>query len=541
MQPKFEQTNEVNDMQVRLSFFTVLLLSLPANPAVAQISMGLHEAVFANDLAAVQQHIEAGSNLNARDPYGSTPLIVAATFGRSDAATALIEAGTDLHIPNNDGATALHTAAFLCRVEIVRALLDHGANRYLRDNFSNTPREAVAAPFDDVKGIYDIFVQSLGPLGLTLDYEQLRATRPVIENMLKPTAEQLASVEHAPLPGRNWAVSTPVAEGLDPMLVAELYLEATGLPRLYGLLVVKNGRLIAEKYFNQGTVDQKALLQSASKSYTSALVGIALDRGCLSSVDQNMIDFFPEFADRIVDPRKKQITIRHLLQMRAGFPWEETDSTYWAALLYGDLLSPIVDFPLVSDPGAEFHYSNVSSHLLGVIVARACETDLRAFGENNLFYPMDAELGEWTRDRDGYYVGLGEMHFTARDAASFGLLYLEEGCLAGRQIVPATWVAESLQDYSERFDSGGIVNGKVGRYLVDIGYGYQWWSARAGNHRFNYAWGHGGQLIVVLDDLDMVLVVTSDPFYIQHDDESWRHERGNLNLVGKFIRSLPGE
>jgi hypothetical protein len=79
----------------------------------------------------------------------------------------------------------------------------------------------------------------------------------------------------------------------------------------------------------------------------------------------------------------------------------------------------------------------------------------------------------------------------------------------------------------------------VGRYLHDVGYGYQWWSASAGDHDFDFAWGHGGQLIVLLDDLDMIVVVTADPFHLQHDDESWRHERANLNLVGKFIESLP--
>ena len=80
----------------------------------------------------------------------------------------------------------------------------------------------------------------------------------------------------------------------------------------------------------------------------------------------------------------------------------------------------------------------------------------------------------------------------------------------------------------------------LGPYVRDVGYGYQWWSARAGEHSFPYAWGHGGQFIVLLEDLDMVVVVTSDPFYQQHDDESWRHERANLSLIGKFIHSLPG-
>ena len=140
-----------------------------------------------------------------------------------------------------------------------------------------------------------------------------------------PSTEDLEAVDYTPLPGDDWQVSTPIAEGLDPMLVAELYHNATELETIYGLLVVKEGHLIAEDYFNKGSMGQKALLQSAAKSYVSALVGIALDRGCLSSVDQKMIDFFPDFADQTADARKKQIAIRDMLQMRAGYPPEESD------------------------------------------------------------------------------------------------------------------------------------------------------------------------------------------------------------------------
>jgi hypothetical protein len=82
----------------------------------------------------------------------------------------------------------------------------------------------------------------------------------------------------------------------------------------------------------------------------------------------------------------------------------------------------------------------------------------------------------------------------------------------------------------------------VGRYFRDLGYGYQWWSATAGDHRFNFAWGHGGQLIVLLDGLDMVIVVTADPFYGKDvHEQSWPHEKANINLIGKFIKSLPKE
>jgi len=349
-----------------------------------------------------------------------------------------------------------------------------------------------------------------------------------------PSTMDLQAVKCTPLVRDDWKVSTPAEQGLDPMLVAELYYNAAKLETIYGLLVIKNDHLIAERYFNKGSLEQKARLQSATKSYTSALVGIALDQGYLSSVDQKMLDFFPEIAGKITDPRKKQITIRHLLQMRAGYPWEETDSALWGGLLSGHYLPLIEEFPLVSDPGTMFHYSNLTSNWLGIIVARACGTDLKSYAEQNLFKPIDAQVGDWGRDRDGHNNGCGDLHFTARDAAKFGLLYLNDGKMEGKQIISADWVHDSLQTYSVN----EFAVKRVGRFH-DIGYGYQWWSARAGEHHVNFAWGHGGQLIVLLDDLDMIVVVTADPFYLEHNDQSWKHEKANIKLVGKFIYSLP--
>lgn len=507
--------------------------------ASGQPATSLHLAALQGDLEAVRQHIDAGSDLNAKDAYGSSPLTIAATFGRTEVARALLEAGADMRVGNNEGSMPLHIAAFFGHTQIVEALLNHGADVHARNNDGATAFDFVAAPFDDDRPLYDQLGAALRPLGLELEYDQIRRARPELAALLRSRARGLEAVDYAPLPGDDWVVSTPAEEGLDPSLVAELYLDAAALERIYGLLVIKNGHLIAERYFNGGAVEQKALLQSVTKSYTSALVGLALEQGCLSSVDQKLLDFFPEYAGRVTDPRKRQITIRDMLQMRAGYPWEETDSTLWAAILTGDYLPLIVDFPLTSDPGTEFQYSNVTSHWLGVIVARACDTDLKSFAREHLFSPLGVEVGPWLQDPYGYYFGQAEIHFTARDAARFGLVYLNEGAYEGHRVVPAAWVQVSLRRYSENVNSAGIRDGRVGRYFRDVGYGYQWWSARVGDHRFNLAWGHGGQLIILLEELDMVVVVTSDPFHIQHDDESWRHEQANLNLVGKFIQALP--
>jgi len=346
------------------------------------------------------------------------------------------------------------------------------------------------------------------------------------------STEDLEAVNFAPLPGGDWQVSTPEEQGLDPKLVAALYQDAAELETLYSLLVVKDGHLVAEEYFNEGSVDQKALIQSAAKSVSSSLVGVALDRGCLSSVDQRMIDFFPDFADQIVDPRKRQITIRDMLEMRAGYPAEEDDPALWEAVWSGDYVHLVADAPLTSDPGTAFQYSNLTSHWLGIVVARACDTDLKSFAQEFIFDPLNAEIGDWRKDLDGYNWAAGELHLSARDAAKFGLLYLNDGEFEGKQVVPASWVRDSLQTYSED------AYGNIGPFR-NLGYGYQWWSATVGDYHVNFAWGHGGQLIVLVDDLDMVVVVTADPMYEVYGSESWKHEKASFELVGDFIDSLP--
>jgi CubicO group peptidase (beta-lactamase class C family) len=351
-----------------------------------------------------------------------------------------------------------------------------------------------------------------------------------------PSTEQLEAVDYAPLPGDDWQVSTPAEQGLDPLLLAQLYHNAAELETLYSLLVVKDGYLIAEDYFNQGSLDQIALLQSASKSYLSALVGIALDQGCLASIDQKMVDFFPELAGQITDPRKNQITIQQMLQMRAGYPDEETDLAYLEALYWGEYPELIEKFPLVNDPGTEFNYSNLTFNWLAIILARACGTDLRSFAQEQLFLPTDTQVGDWLQDRDGHYIGSGGIYVTAREAAKFGWLFLNQGEYEGEQIIPAVWVHDSLQTYSENAkDYGSSLN------LRELGYGYGWWTARAGEYDFSFAWGHGGQLIVLLDQLDLLIVTTADPFFGQHDDQSWKHEKAVINLVADFIDSLPGD
>ncbi len=144
----------------------------------------IHTATFLGNLEAVQQHIKSGSDLNLKNEYGSTPLVIAATFGKTEVAKALITAGADLNQISNDGSTPLHTAAFFFFIEIVKALLEKGADKNIKNNYGSTPLEAVSVPFDMVKGIYDQISKELGPMGLKLNNKHLKMSRQIIADVL---------------------------------------------------------------------------------------------------------------------------------------------------------------------------------------------------------------------------------------------------------------------------------------------------------------------------------------------------------------------
>ena len=343
-----------------------------------------------------------------------------------------------------------------------------------------------------------------------------------------------ATPNHTPIETNDgWQIATPAGQGVDEAVLATAYQDANRLPNLFSLLVVKNGYLVAEAYFNGAHRNQPFDTASVTKSITSALTGIALRDNLLTSVDQKMFEFFPEIDWQQLDDRKSLITIGHMLKMRSGYPWEEFDGYLLRLLDTSERIDLLAEFPLVADPGSKFGYSNLTAHLVGVITARAANEPLRAFAERSLFDPLGISVASWARDADGYYAGSGATMFTARDMARFGQLYLDGGQSGGRQLVPADWVRDSFKSYSSTTYNGDILNA-----ITQLEYGYLWWSGTSGTHRFNFAWGHGGQLICVIPDLNMVIVTTATGLGGEFGQDAWRQEREVLELVGRLIASL---
>jgi CubicO group peptidase (beta-lactamase class C family) len=330
----------------------------------------------------------------------------------------------------------------------------------------------------------------------------------------------------------GWQVSTAEEQGLDPQKLKEVYQAADQLKNIYSLLVVKNGYLVGEKYFNGQYFLVANPIASVTKSYTSAFVGIALQKKILTSLDQKLMDFFPELDWQKMDARKSQITIKQMLQMRSGYPWEEFEGYLNRLFARGNWIPLIKEFPLTSAPGSRFGYSNLTAHLMGIIVARAANRSLADFATTYLFDPMAIKIAWWPTDSLGYHKGGGDLYLTPRDMAKFGQLYLDKGLFKGIQLIPANWVAVSLQPYSFNIYGREILS-----YIHQLDYGYFWLSATSGSYRYNFSWGHGGQMIVLLHDLNMVIVATAEP-QAGFDDAAWQKEKAVMDLVGKFISSL---
>jgi len=305
---------------------------------------------------------------------------------------------------------------------------------------------------------------------------------------------------------------------LDPALQARAVARAEELPRLRSLLISIDGRLVEEQYFNGARPTHAANLKSASKSLLSALVGIALDRGYLKSLQDPIGKYFPEHLSATGDPKKKTITIEDLLTMRSGL--EGTSNVnYGRWVQSSNWVRHVLTRPLIDEPGERMIYSTGNSHLLSALLTKATKMSTFEFARRYLADPLGVPLPPWVRDPQGIYLGGNEMHWAPRGMLAFGELYLNRGRLGGKQVVSEAWINESLKPRTRSRWSGRE-------------YGYGWWIDSFGGHATYYAWGHGGQFIFVVPGLRLVVAATSLP---APGDGRREHQRAIYNLLEQEI------
>jgi CubicO group peptidase (beta-lactamase class C family) len=291
-----------------------------------------------------------------------------------------------------------------------------------------------------------------------------------------------------------------------------------------GLLIIRNGYVVAEHYYNGYNEFVAHNVMSVSKSFLSAMAGIALDQGTIDSLEQEMLDYFPEYIYPDIDPRKHHITIRHLLTMRMGIA-PETEN-YFEIYNSRNWLKTTIEFPLTDNPGEKMRYNTFQTHLLSAIIAKASNLSTLEFARKFLTNPMGITIDGWEQDPQGYYFGGNSMYFTPREMAVLGYLYLNEGKSNGQQIVPSQWVALSLSPTTNRSATPWGV-------FSNYAYGYLWWLGQISNHDLFMALGHGGQTVLTFPGLDLIVVTTANN---QVDwDTADAQERAVLEIVSRYI------
>lgn len=265
---------------------------------------------------------------------------------------------------------------------------------------------------------------------------------------------------------------------------------------LLSSVIVRNGYIVDEYYKDGYDENSVFVLNSASKSVTSALIGIAVDMGLIESVDVPISTYFPQVLEN--GGYWAEITIRHLLTHTSGIDMSDTADWYdWRSS--ANWVQYILDRSVTSRPGTVFNYYTGNTHLLSAILQQASGMTLEEFGKRYLFDPMEMNSASVSADAQGISDGGNGVSMNIYDMAKFGMLYLNGGEWQGSQLVSRDWVTQSTTVQFER-DSGSA------------DYGYQWWVRTFGDHDYPayFAQGHAGQYIFVVPDLQLVIAMTSN-------------------------------
>ncbi len=318
----------------------------------------------------------------------------------------------------------------------------------------------------------------------------------IVALALVPVSNPSHAVENPDYwPTAGWRTSTPEAQGMDSAELAGLvnYLTA---PSFYmdSLIVIRHGYIVAEAYFPPVTMEDRHQLHSSSKSFTSALIGIAIDKGYISGVDAKVLDIFSDHTFENMDDQKSSITVADLLKMSAGLKCDMY--VYPDNVIYDteDWVQATLDLPMMYTPGTEFHYCNPATTVLAGIIKQTTGMSALDFANEYLFGPLGIEGATWYADSKGVNRGASSLAVTPRDMAKLGFLYLHNGAWDGEQIISADYVYNST--HTQMVDA-----------FPGFDYGYQWWVLPSLNIAF--AIGYSGQYIWVLPDKDLIFIQTA--------------------------------
>lgn len=285
-------------------------------------------------------------------------------------------------------------------------------------------------------------------------------------------------------------------------------------PNLKSLIVYKDGQIVKERYFND--YDSLTLhdVRSVTKSVMATLIGIAIDKGYIQSEDQTIGDFIrPLFGT--IDSVKSTIKIRDLLSMTSGISGNDLVdfSRYNDWVNAPDQLAFILNSPMDGDPGQVFVYGNGAAHLASAVLTQATGMSTLQFARQFLFQPLSINTASWLSDKQGIYNGAAGLSLTPYDMLKIGQLYLSKGVYNGVRIVSEEWINKAS---SFKISTNGIEP-------FGPDYGYYWWIGDIHGHDYFFANGYGGQFIVVVPNVDLIVIATNkwSGVYLETANQQW--------------------
>lgn len=296
-------------------------------------------------------------------------------------------------------------------------------------------------------------------------------------------------------PTQGWQLSDPAHQGMNVEMLDQLegVIQEKNI-NLHSLLIIRNGTIVYEKYFGAHKLNSLHIQYSVTKSFTSTLIGIALDQGKLTGVDQKVSDLLPERIFENTSPQKESMQLEDLLTMTSGLDWEEGDPAYRAMYLSEDWVDMVMGIPMAGPPGEDFNYCSGCSHVLTGILEHAVGSDVGKFARKYLFEPLGITHYRWETDSRNIPIGGWGLNLTPRDMAKLGYLFLHDGQWDGQQVVSSDWVKRATVEHVPASDQRG--------------YGFQWWIYP--KNKAYAALGRDGQTIYVIPHLDMIIVTTAE-------------------------------
>lgn len=311
----------------------------------------------------------------------------------------------------------------------------------------------------------------------------------------------------------GWEVASLQEVGIDEAPIVEisrLIRDIDSYDNVLSMLIVKNGKLVHEVYSPYCQRNTLHWMASITKTVTSTLIGIAIDKGFIESTDSKLYELLPQFSQHFKDTGKRKITLKHIMTMTSGLEWNEQVSyndprnSEWQMVESEDWMYYVASQPIREEPGTRFYYNTGGIHLLSAVIKSTSGMSAHMFAEKYLLHPMGIYGYQWNKDPLGYPCTGGTdggIGLRTRDIAKFGWLFLKDGRWKGKRIISEEWVKQAPHTHMVKRGRGTT-------------YGFNWTSGirHAHGKRFEFiaSFGYGGQTLYIVPEYDLILVFTCE-------------------------------